>query len=57
MPGKATWPVPRAQGISPALLARWQRQALEAAVPSSAERAEIKQLRAALKCVEMERAI
>ncbi|WP_216691016.1 hypothetical protein [Hymenobacter siberiensis] len=38
----------RAQGISPALLGRWQRQVLEAAVPSSAERAEIKQLRAAL---------
>ena len=30
--------VARAQGISPALLGRWQRQALEAAVPSSAER-------------------
>ena len=40
--------VARAQGISPALLGRWQRQALEAAVPSSAERDEIKQLRAAL---------
>ena len=49
--------VARAQGISPALLRRWQRQALEAAVPSSAERAEIKQLRAALKRVEMERDI
>ena len=47
----------RAQGISPALLGRWQRQALEAAVPSSAERAGIKQLRAALKRVEMERDI
>ncbi len=47
--------VARAQGISPALLGRWQRQALKAAVPSSAERAEIKQLRAALKRVEMER--
>ena len=47
----------RAQGISPALLRRWQRQALEAAVPSSAERAEIKQLRGALKRVEMERDI
>ena len=46
--------VARAQGISPALLGRWQRQALEAAVPSSAERDEIKQLRAALKRVEME---
>lgn len=30
--------VARAQGISPALLGRWQRQALEQAVPSSAER-------------------
>ena len=34
---------------------RWQRQALEAAVPSSAERDEIRQLRTALKRVEMER--
>ena len=49
--------VARAQGLSPALLGRWQRQALEAAVPSSAERAEIKQLRATLKRVEMERDI
>ena len=49
--------VARAQGMSPALLGRWQRQVLGAAVPSSAERAEIKQLRAALKRVEMERAI
>ena len=49
--------VARAQGISPALLGRWQRQALEAAVPSSAEREEIKQLRATLKRVEMERDI
>ena len=48
--------VARAQGISPALLGRWQRQALEAAVPSSAERDEIKQLRTALKRMEMERA-
>ena len=47
----------RAQGISPALLGRWQRQALEQAVPSSAERDEIKQLRAALKRVDMERDI
>ena len=46
-----------AQGISPALLGRWQRQALEQAVPSSSERAEIKQLRAALRRVEIERAI
>ena len=49
--------VARAQDISPALLGRWQLQALEAAVPSSAERAKIKQLRAALKRVEMERDI
>ena len=49
--------VARGQGISPALLGRWQRQALEAAVPSSAERAEIRQLRAALKRVEMARDI
>ena len=47
--------VARAQGISPALLGRWQRQALEQAVPSSAERDEIKRLRAELKRVEMER--
>ena len=33
--------VARAQGISPALLGRWQCQALEQAVPSRAERAEI----------------
>ena len=46
--------VARAQGISLALLGRWPRQAPEAAVPSSAERDEIKQLRAALKRVEME---
>ena len=49
--------VARAQGISPALLGRWQRQALEQAVPSSAERDEINRLRAALKRVEMERDI
>ena len=49
--------VARAQGISPALLGRWQRQALGAAVSRSAERDEIKQLRAALKRVEMERDI
>ena len=53
MPGKVT--VVRAQGTSPALHGRWQRPALEAAVPSSAERDEIRQLRAALKRVEMER--
>ena len=47
--------VARAQGIPPALLGRWQRQALEQAVPSSAERAGIKRLWAALKRVEMER--
>ena len=47
--------VARAQGISPALLGRWQRQALEAAVPSSAERDEIGQLRTALKRVEIKR--
>ena len=47
--------VARAQGISPALLGPWQRQALEQAVPSSAEREEIKQLRAELKRVKMER--
>jgi transposase len=49
--------VARAQGLSPALLGRWQRQALEQAVPSSAEREEIKGLRAELKRVEMERDI
>ena len=49
--------VARAQGILPALLGRWQREALAAAVPSSAERDEIRQLRAALKRVEMERDI
>jgi transposase len=49
--------VARAQGISPALLGRWQRQALEQAVPSSAEREEIKRLRAELKRVETERDI
>jgi transposase len=47
--------VARAQGVSPALLGRWQRTALQAAVPSSAERAELKRLRAELKRVEMER--
>ena len=46
--------VARAQGISP-VLGRWQRLALAAAQQSSAERDEIKQLRAALKRVEMER--
>ncbi len=38
--------VARAQGLSPALLGRWQRQALAKAVPSSAEREGIKRLRA-----------
>ena len=47
--------VARAQGISPALLGRWQRSTLEQAVPSSAEREEIRCLRAELKRVEMER--
>ena len=47
--------VARAQGISPALLGRWQRQALEQAVPSDTEREEIKRLRAELKRVEMAR--
>lgn len=46
--------VARAQGISPALLGRWQRQALAQAVPSSAEGEEIKCLRAELKRVELE---
>ena len=49
--------VTRAQGISPVLLGRWQRQALEQALeqamPSSAERDGIKRLRAELKRVEM----
>lgn len=49
--------VARAQGISPALLGRWQRAALEQAVPSSVEREEIKRLRAELKRVEIERDI
>lgn len=49
--------VARAQGISLALLGRWQRSALEQAMPSSAEREEIKRLRAELKRVEIERDI
>ncbi|MGI4742462.1 MAG: transposase [Janthinobacterium lividum] len=49
--------VARAQGLSPALLGRWQRQALVEAVPSSAERDEIKRLRTELKRVEQERDI
>jgi len=47
--------VARAQGLSPALLGRWQRPALAEAVPSSAERDEIKRLRAELRHVEQER--
>lgn len=47
--------VARSQGISPARWGRWQRPALEQAVPNSAERNEIKQLRAELRRVEMER--
>jgi transposase len=42
----------RAQGLSPALLGRWQRRVLAEAVPSSAEREEIKRLRAELKRVD-----
>jgi transposase len=49
--------VARAQGISPALLGRWPRSALEQAVPSSVERDEIKRLRGELKRVEIERDI
>ena len=49
--------VARAQGISPALLGRWQRQALVQTVPSNAERDEIKQLRTELRRVEMARDI
>jgi transposase len=49
--------VARAQALSPALLGRWQRQALAEAVLSSAERKEIKRLRAELKRVEQERDI
>jgi transposase len=44
--------VARAQVLSPALLSRWQRQALAEAVPSTAERDEIKRLRAELRRVE-----
>ena len=47
--------VARAQGIAPALLGHWQRQALEQVVPSSAEREELKRLRAELQRVEQER--
>ena len=44
--------VARSQGLSPALLGRWQRQALAESVPSATEREEIKRLRAELKRVE-----
>lgn len=44
--------VARTHGLSPALLGRWQRQALAEAVPNSAERKKIKRLRAELKRVE-----
>ena len=47
--------VARAQGLLPALLGRWQRPALEQAVPSSAERDKIKRPRDELKRVAMER--
>jgi len=46
--------VARAQGLSPALLGHWQRQALAEAVPSSVEREEIQRLRE-FKRVEKER--
>ena len=46
--------VAHAQGLSPPLLGRWQHQALAEAVSSSAEREEIKRLRAELKRVEQE---
>lgn len=49
--------VVRAQGLSPALLGRWQRQALAEAVPNSAEREKIMRLRAELKRVKQERDI
>jgi len=38
--------VARAQGLSPVLLGRWQRQALAKAVPSNAECEDIRRLRA-----------
>jgi transposase len=46
--------VARAQGISPALLGYGQRQTLEQAGPSSAEREQSKRLRAERKRVEQE---
>lgn len=49
--------VARAQGISPALLGRWQRAASEHAVPSSAARDESKRLRTEPKRMEIERDI
>lgn len=49
--------VARAQGSSPALLGRWQRQALEPAIPRSAKREKIKRLRAELKRVAVKIAI
>ena len=49
--------VARAQNLSPALLGRWQRQALAEAVPNNAESEEIKRLCAELKRVEQERDI
>ena len=47
--------VARIPSISPALLGQWQHQALEPAVPNSAERAGVKQLRVELERVEMKR--
>ena len=47
--------VARIQSISPALLGQWQHQALEPAVPNSAERAGFEQLRVELERVEMKR--
>ena len=44
--------VARAQGLSPALLGRWQRQALAETVPNCVEREETKRLRAEFKRVE-----
>ena len=48
--------VARAHGVSPTLLARWQRLAAHAA-PDRAEQAEIIRLRAELRRVEQERDI
>ena len=48
--------VARAHGVSPTLLARWQRLAAHAA-PDRAEQAEIARLRAELRRVEQERDI